>query len=107
MDVPVDGADAFIVRSAQRARDMPGLPVLVHAATMGMTAPPEEHLAVGWDATGQAAAARDLRAKTELWPGDIHLFFPYDAFTLVAVRFFESHAFCRPASSRSSPAGPP
>ena len=38
MDVPVDGADAFIVTTAERARDLRAAPVLVHAATMGMTA---------------------------------------------------------------------
>src|SRR5260370_24824451 len=101
MDVPVDGADAFIVRSAQRARDMPGLPVLVHAATMGMTAPPEEHLAVGWDATGQAVAARDLRAKSDLCLGDIYLFFPYDGFPIRALRCFQSYWFCVPVEAAS------
>ena len=71
MDVPVDGADAFIVTTAERARDMPAIPVLIHAATMGMTAPPEEYLAAGLDATGQPLAARDLRAKSDLWLDDI------------------------------------
>jgi acetyl-CoA acetyltransferase len=99
MDVPVDGADAFIVTSAQRARDLPGLPVLIHAATMGMTAPPEEHLAAGWDATGQAVAARDLQAKSDLWLNDIDLFFPYDGFTIVALRCFESYGFCGPGEA--------
>ena len=40
MDVPIDGADAFVVTTAERARDLPQPPVLIHAATMGMTAPP-------------------------------------------------------------------
>ena len=66
MDVPVDGADAFIVTTTERARDMPVAPVLIHAATVGMTAPPQEHLAAGLEATGQPLAARDLRAKSDL-----------------------------------------
>lgn len=94
MDVPVDGADAFVITSAERARDLPRTPVLIHAATMGISAPPEEHLAAGWDTSGQAVAARDLRAKSDLWLDDIDLFYPYDGFTIVAVRCFESYGFC-------------
>ena len=99
MDVPVDGADAFIVTTAERARDLPASPVLIHAATMGMTAPPEEHLAAGLEATGQPLAARDLRAKSDLWLDDIDLFFPYDGFTIVALRCFESYGFCGPGEA--------
>ena len=99
MDMPVDGADAFIVTTAERARDLPAAPVLIHAATMGMTAPPEEHLAAGLDATGQPLAARDLRAKSDLWLDDIDLFFPYDGFTVVALRCFESYGFCGPGEA--------
>ncbi len=99
MDVPVDGADAFIVTTAERARDMRAAPVLIHAAAMGMTAPPEEHLAAGLDATGQPLAARTLQARSDLWLGDIDLFFPYDGFTIVAVRCFESYGFCGPGEA--------
>ncbi len=35
MDVPVDGADAFIVTTAERARDLRAAPVLIHAASHG------------------------------------------------------------------------
>jgi acetyl-CoA acetyltransferase len=99
MDIPVDGADAFIVTTTERARDLCARPVLVHAATMGMTAPPEEHLAASLDATGQPLAARDLRAKSDLWTDDIDLFFPYDGFTIVALRCFESYGFCGPGEA--------
>jgi len=99
MDIPVDGADAFVVTTAERARDLRAAPVLIHAATMGMTAPPEEHLAAGLDATGQPLAARDLRAKSDLWLDDIDLFFPYDGFSFVALRCFESYGFCGPGEA--------
>jgi acetyl-CoA acetyltransferase len=99
MDVPVDGADAFIVTTAERARDMRNVPVLIHAATMGMTAPPEEHLAGALAATGQPLAARELRAKSDLWLDDIDIFFPYDGFTVVALRCFESYGFCGPGEA--------
>ena len=69
---------------------------------MGMTAPPEEHLAAGFEATGQPLAARDLRAKSDLWLDDIDLFFPYDGFTIVALRCFESYGFCGPGEAGGS-----
>ena len=36
MDLPVDGADAFVLTSAERAQAMPHPPVLVHATATGM-----------------------------------------------------------------------
>jgi acetyl-CoA acetyltransferase len=94
MDVPIDGADAFIITSTERARDLPQPPVLIHAASMGMTAHPEEHLAADLSQTGQAVAARDLRAKSDLWTDDMDVFLPYDGFSIVALRCFESYGLC-------------
>lgn len=94
MDVPIDGADAFVVTTAERARDLPHPPVLVHAAAMGLRTPFEEHLMTDLDATGQAVVARELRAKSDLWIHDVDLYFPYDGFTIVALRCFESYGFC-------------
>ena len=36
MDVPVDGADAFVITTAERARDLRLPPVLINAAVLGM-----------------------------------------------------------------------
>ena len=96
MDIPVDGADAFVVTTTERARDLPQPSVLIHAASMGLAAHPEEHLTVDWEHTGQAIVAGDLRAKSDYWATDVDLFFPYDGFTIVALRCFESYGFCGP-----------
>jgi acetyl-CoA acetyltransferase len=99
MDVPIDGADAFVVTTTERARDLGQRPVLVHAATMGLAAHPEEHLTVDWAHTGQAVAAADLRAKSDYWTQDADVIFPYDGFTIVALRCFESYGFCGPGEA--------
>ena len=55
MDVPVDGADAFIITTAERARDLALKPVLIHACTQGMIAQNEE------DQTPEPARPRAAR----------------------------------------------
>ncbi|HEY3003405.1 MAG TPA: thiolase family protein, partial [Kribbellaceae bacterium] len=94
MDLPVDGADAFVLTTTARARDLPGTAVLVHALSMGMTAHPEEHLVSDLQHTGQAVAARTLRERSELWIDDIDVYLPYDGFTVITLRCFESYGFC-------------
>jgi len=99
MDVPIDGADAFVLTTAERARDLPRRPVLIHAATMGITSHPEEYLAADLESTGQSVVARDLRAKSDLWTGDMDVFLPYDGFSIVALRCFESYGLCGPGEA--------
>ena len=99
MDVPIDGADAFVVTTTERARDLPQQEVLIHAATMGLAAHPEEHLTVDLAHTGQAVVAADLRAKSDYWAADADVFFPYDGFTIVALRCFESFGYCGPGEA--------
>ena len=94
MDVLIDGADAFVLTTAERARDLPAQPVLVHALSMGLPDHPEEHLVTDLQHTGQAVAARSLRERSELWIDDIDVFMPYDGFTVITLRCFESYGFC-------------
>jgi acetyl-CoA acetyltransferase len=94
MDLPIDGADAFVVTSAERAADLPRHPVLVHAIAMGMTAHPEEHLTTDFAHTGQAVSAAALRARSDLWIDDVDVLFPYDGFTVITLRCLETLGFC-------------
>ncbi len=94
MDLPVDGADAFVLTMAEHARDLPRPPVLVHALAMGLTAHPEEHLVTDFGSTGQSVAARALRERSDLWIDDVDVFLPYDGFTLITLRCFEAYGFC-------------
>jgi acetyl-CoA acetyltransferase len=94
MDVMIDGADAFVLTTAERARDRPGPPVLVHALSMGLTQHPEEHLVPDLHHTGQSVAARSLRERSDLWIDDIDVFMPYDGFSVITLRCFETYGFC-------------
>ena len=96
MDVPVDGADAFVVTSAERARDLTDKPVLIHAATTGITARPQEDQADGLDHHGQHVVARRLREKSDIWIPDVDVYFPYDGFSFITLSWFENMGWCKP-----------
>lgn len=94
MDVPVDGADAFVITTAERARDLARRRVLIHAAVMGEAKVPYEDQTLDFNHTGQEIAARALWARSDIGLGDVDVFFPYDGFTVIAVRWFEVMGFC-------------
>lgn len=94
MDVPVDGADAFVITTAERARDLARRPVLIHAAVMGEAGVPYADQTLDFAHTGQQIVARALWARADVGLGDVDAFFPYDGFTVIAVRWFEVMGFC-------------
>ncbi len=94
MDVPIDGADAFVVTTTERARDLPHMPVLVHAATLGHTDYGSEEQLVDLDHSGQVVVADRLWARSEVELGDIDVFFPYEGFSNIALAWFESVGYC-------------
>lgn len=100
MDVPIDGADAFILTTAERARDLPHPPVLVHACTQGMIAQNEEDQTPGLRDHGQHVVVESLRAKSDIWLDDIDLYFPYDGFTFITVSWIENVGWCGRGEAR-------
>ena len=96
MDLPVDGADAFVITSTERARDLAKPPVLIHAAVMGMTAGSLEEHMPSFEESGQVLAARELMRRSDLAPIDADLFYAYDGFTVTAARWFEAIGYCEP-----------
>ncbi|MCP5034720.1 MAG: thiolase family protein [Actinomycetia bacterium] len=94
MDVPVDGADAFVVTTVERARDLPQPPVLFHAATLGHTDYGSEEQLRDLDHAGQVVAADRLWAKSELTLADVDVFFPYEGFSNIALTWFENVGYC-------------
>ncbi len=94
MDIPVDGADAFVLTSAARGRDLGTPPVLIHAASMGQTAHADEDQLPDLDTTGQSVALARLWERSEIRREAVDLLYPYDGFTIIAVKAFESAGFC-------------
>jgi len=94
MDVPVDAADAFVITTTERARDLPRPPVLVHAATLGHTDYGIEEQLLDLDHAGQVVVADRLWAKSELTLADVDVFYPYEGFSNIALAWFENVGYC-------------
>jgi acetyl-CoA acetyltransferase len=94
MDVPIDGADAFIITTPERARDLQLKPVLIHATTAGMVSQNEEDQTPSLLRHGQQVVLESLRAKSEIWIDDIDVYFPYDGFTFITISWIENTGWC-------------
>ena len=94
MDVPVDGANAFVVTTTERARNGPHQPILIHAATLGHTDYGSEEQLLDIDHSGQMVVVKKLWAKSELTLDDIDVFYPYEGFSNIALSWFENVGYC-------------
>jgi acetyl-CoA acetyltransferase len=99
MDVPVDGGDAFVVTTTERARDLPLPPVLVQCAVQGMTRYNEEDQMAGLRDTGQQVTVAAMKAKSDFWIDDCDVYFPYDGFTPMTLSWIESAGWCGPGEA--------
>ena len=99
MDVPVDGADAFVITTAERARDLALPPVLIHACTQGMIAQNEEDQTPSLRDHGQHVVVQSLRAKSDLWLDDVDVYFPYDGFSIITLNWIENAGWCGPGEA--------
>lgn len=99
MDVPVDGGDAFIITTTERARDLPLTPVLVHALSLGMTDKNVEDQSTSLRRHGQQVVVRALRSRSDFWIDDIDVYFPYDGFTPITLNWFENVGWCGPGEA--------
>jgi acetyl-CoA acetyltransferase len=94
MDVPVDGADAFIITTTERARDLALTPVMIDAVVLGQTDRNEEDQLRGLDHHGQQVVIETLKAKSDFWIDDVDVYFPYDGFTVLTLNWIENAGWC-------------
>ena len=98
-DVPVDGADAFVLTTAERARDLPRPAVLIHAATVANAGAAAVPGPPALTASGQHVAAASLRARSDLWIEDMDVYFPYDGFSPITLAAIEAMGFGEPGAA--------
>ena len=99
MDLPVDGADAFVLTTTDRAKALPHTPVLVHATTVGLVTPNDEDQLPGLDHHGQHVVIDALKAKSDFWIDDLDVFCPYDGFTVITAGWIENAGWCGPGEA--------
>jgi acetyl-CoA acetyltransferase len=100
MDVPVDCAEALIITTAERARDLKRDPVYVHAMSLGGTRIGEFYEnSLGWAQSAFWVALEGLWARSELKVADMDLFYPYDGYTVDAIATTEAAGFCKPGEA--------
>ena len=95
-DIPVDGVAAFVLTSAERARDLPNRPVYLAAASVAQ--PPKRRLPMHWalddiyDAGSETASW--LAQQLGIRPNDVDLPQVYDGFAPIAWFWLETLGFC-------------
>jgi acetyl-CoA acetyltransferase len=94
LDYPVDGADALIVTTTDRARDLKRSPILIHVATLGQNDRPYSAQMFDLSNTGQQVATQQLWRRSDIGLEDMDVFYPYDGFSFLAVRWFEAVGYC-------------
>jgi acetyl-CoA acetyltransferase len=99
MDVPVDGADAFIITTRERASDLRLPPVLIHAVVLGMIDKNEEDQSPSLRRHGQQVTISALRAKSDFWIDDVDLYLPYDGFSIITLNWLENAGWCGPGEA--------
>jgi acetyl-CoA acetyltransferase len=97
-----DGALAVVLVSAERARDCPHPPALVHAFAQGLHRQHESMVNYYCDdpLLGPAwACAQKLWSQSDIGPADIDVAQIYDAFTPLILLSLEGYGFCRRGES--------
>jgi acetyl-CoA acetyltransferase len=100
-DIPIQGAAAFVVTTADRAADLPGPPAYV----AGVSAPPLVSrgsvavLTYEREREGGARIARELWRDTDLRQADVSVANLYDGFSIITMFWLEALGFCGPGEA--------
>jgi acetyl-CoA acetyltransferase len=99
MDVAVDGADAFVITTTERARDLALPPVLVNAVTLGTIDVNDEAQTRSLREHGQQVVVKTLKHRADFWIDDIDVYLPYDGFSVITLNWLENVGYCGPGEA--------
>jgi acetyl-CoA acetyltransferase len=100
-----DAAVALVVTSAERARDLAQVPVLISGATYGSGHTWYSNHRADWTTTAAAVMSKRLYAMAGLGPGDVDVAELYDAFTPLVLLQLEDYGFCAKGEAAALVAG--
>jgi acetyl-CoA acetyltransferase len=89
-----DAAVALVVTSAEQARDLAQVPVLISGATYGSGHTWYSNRRSDWTTTAAAAMSARLYAMAGVGPDDVDVAQLYDAFTPLVLLQLEDYGFC-------------
>lgn len=93
MDLPVDGAEALVITTAERAKDLRPDPVFLHAMSLGQAPVAEFYENGNWGQQSPWKAFQHMWARSELQVDDVDLFYPYDGYTPISLALTEAAGF--------------
>jgi acetyl-CoA acetyltransferase len=93
MDLPVDGAEALVITSKERAKDLRPDPVFLHAMSLGQAPVAEFYENGNWGHQSPWKAFEHMWARSELRVEDVDLWYPYDGYTPIALGLTEAAGF--------------
>ncbi|MBW8753025.1 MAG: thiolase family protein [Sphingomonadales bacterium] len=100
MDVPVDCAEAHVITTAERARDLAHKPVYIHAMALGGTRCGEFYEnSLPWTELAHWVSAKAMLDRSDIKPPEVDLFYPYDGYTIDAVCTVEAAGWCKPGET--------
>jgi acetyl-CoA acetyltransferase len=99
MDIPVDGADAFILTTTEKAKKMTPNPVVIHTATAGMVGKNDEDQLPNLTRHGQHIVVEALKERSDVWIDDVDVFFPYDGFSIITLGWIENMGYAKPGQA--------
>lgn len=93
-DYPVTGACAAIITTAERARDLPGVPVTIESTAFGTGNRPDWTFTDDFVFGGTIGCARRLWEQTDFTVDDVDIAELYDGFTHITISWVEALGFC-------------
>lgn len=99
MDVPVDGADSFVLTTVEKAREMTDNPVVIHAASVGLVDKNDEDQLPSLRHHGQHVVVDALKKKSDIGLQEVDVFLPYDGFSIITLGWIENMGWCKPGEA--------